>query len=326
LVDGVTVAVKSTVPVGEGRRIQEALRAARPDLDVAVVSNPEFLSQGRAVADFMQPDRIVVGADDPGSAARVLAAYRSVVERGVPTVSTGLESAELVKYASNAFLATKLSFINEIADLCETAGARIDDVAVGIGLDARIGPAFLRAGPGFGGSCLPKDTAALRSTIRSHGTSSHIVHAALEVNRSRVARMSDRILGAARREPATVCLLGAAFKPGTDDVRESPAIAIAAELVARGSSVRVFDPHAMDRAAAVLGSSVEFAVDAYEAATGADVVVVATDWPEFAALDFSRIAELVAGRVVVDLRNLLDHDVLAAAGFTHLGIGRPDPV
>lgn len=325
LVDGVTVLVKSTVPVGEARRIDERLREARPDIAVTVASNPEFLRQGSAVQDFLEPDRVVIGTTSDGDMERMREMYHPLLVRDVPVVFTSLESAELIKYASNAFLATKLSFINEIADLCEMSGGSIDDVSLGLGLDRRIGPSYLRAGPGFGGSCLPKDTKALLTTSRSYGTSSHIVSAALDANATRVLRMAGRILDAREGDESPIAVLGITFKADTDDIRESPALAIVSQLARRGARVRVFDPAGMKRARAVLGDKVDFAEDEYDAATGAGVVVVATEWSRFADIDLGRLAAVMAGTTVVDLRNLLDREEVADAGLRHLSIGRPDP-
>jgi UDPglucose 6-dehydrogenase len=322
LTDGVTVVMKSTVPVGTARQVMSRLRDVRADASVSVASNPEFLRQGAAVDDFLDPDRIVVGTQDDATAEVLRRVYRPLLAQGVAAVFSTLESAELIKYASNAFLATKLSFINEIADLCEASGGLVEDVARGIGLDPRIGPSFLRAGPGFGGSCLPKDTQALLHTSTSYGTGSHIVRAALEVNHTRIQQMADRILEAAGKHQPNVGMLGITFKADTDDIRESPAVAIARELVRRGVRVRLFDPQGLDRAATELGDGVEYAPDEYSAAAGADVVVIATEWKQFGALSLKRLAGVMAAPVLVDLRNMWDPAAVTAAGLRYVSIGR----
>lgn len=322
--DGVVVVLKSTVPVGTTREMGERLAALRPDLRFSMAANPEFLRQGTAVADFLAPDRIVIGVDDPAAGAAVQQAHQPLIDAGAAVVVTAIESAELIKYGANAFLATKLSFINEIADLCEASGAVIEEVAAGLGLDVRIGPAFLRPGPGFGGACLPKDTHALRHTSKAFGTGSRIVGAALSVNEERVHRMVDKILGTDPGSPRgrRVAVLGITFKADTDDIRESPAVAIASALVAAGARVTVFDPRGMPAAREVLPAGVEFAADAYEAVRGAAVAVIATEWPEFRDLDLARVRDLMATPVLVDLRNLLPAGAAAAAGLRYVPIGR----
>ena len=322
--DGVVLVVKSTVPVGTTREVGERLAERRPDLRFAMAANPEFLRQGTAVADFLHPDRIIVGVDEPAAGETVKRAHQPLVDREIPVLVTAIESAELIKYGSNAFLATKLSFINEIADLCEASGAAVDEVAAGLGLDRRIGPAFLKPGPGFGGACLPKDTHALLHTSRSYGTGSRIVGAALRVNEERVHRMVDKILGAAGEAQAgrRVAVLGITFKADTDDIRESPAVEIVAALDAAGATVTVYDPKGMAAARRVLPAAVQFAPDAYTAVAGAEVTVIATEWPEFRDLDLIRVRDGMAVPVIVDLRNLLAADAAAAAGIRYLPIGR----
>lgn len=321
---GVTVVVKSTVPVGTTREVGDRLASLRPELRFHMASNPEFLRQGAAVADFLGPDRIVVGVDDDAAAEAMRHAYGPQVDAGVPFMVTAIESAELIKYAANAFLATKLSFINEMADLCEASGAVIDEVAAGLGMDRRIGPAFLKAGPGFGGACLPKDTHALRHTSDSFGTGSRIVGAALSVNEERVHRMLGKVEAAIGAPIAgkKIGVLGITFKAETDDVRESPAVEIVREMVAAGASVRVFDPQGMDRGRSVLPEEVEYAFDAYDAVGGADAAVIATEWQEFAALDLERLAAVLERPVLVDFRNLVDPARAAAAGLSYAAIGR----
>ena len=324
LVDGVVVVIKSTVPVGTTREIGLRIAALRPELDFAVASNPEFLSQGSAVADFLAPDRIVIGADEPRAGDALARAHQPLVDRGVPVLITAIESAELIKYGSNALLATKLSFINEMADLCEVSGAVVEEVAAGIGLDDRIGPAFLRPGPGFGGACLPKDTHALLHTSQSYGTHSRIVAAALRVNEERVHRMVDKILAVppGTRQGRKVAMLGITFKAGTDDIRESPAMEITTALVAAGAVVTVYDPRGMEAARRVLPDAVTFARDAYHAVEGSEVAVISTEWPEFRELDLSRMKRAMSASVIVDLRNLLPAGAAAAAGFDYHPIGR----
>ena len=321
--DGVVVVVKSTVPVGTTRDVAERLRRLRPDLEFFAAANPEFLRQGGAVHDFKHPDRLVIGVFEPEAETALRQVFGSIATV-VPTVVTTPESAELVKYAANAFLATKLSFVNEIADLCEVAGAEFEAVARGVGLDKRIGPTFLRAGPGFGGACLPKDTRALLHTTRSFGNASRIVGAALAVNDERIHRMVGKITEAVGMplDDLVVAVLGITFKAGTDDIRESPAVEIVAELAEAGARVRVFDPFGMPRAKAVLPPNVEFSVTAYDAVTEADVMVVATEWPEFGRLDLGEVGRRMNRRVLVDLRNMFDPAAAKAAGFIYASIGR----
>lgn len=318
--------VKSTVPVGTAARVRERMAALRPDVAIEVASNPEFLRQGSAVRDFLHPDRIVIGTASEAATSVMREVYAPSIEAGVPVVYTSLESAELIKYAANAFLATKLSFINEIADLCEVAGASVADVSLGVGLDHRIGPHYFSAGPGFGGSCLPKDVQALVQTSRGFGAGSRIVGAALDVNTERVARMVDRVATAAGGlDDRTVALLGLTFKADTDDLRESPAMYIVRELLRREATVRVYDPQGMDGARRELGDAVTYAVDEYDAASGADVVVIATEWKQFGSMSLPKLSDALRAPVVVDLRNMWDPAAMAAAGFRYHAIGRPDP-
>jgi UDPglucose 6-dehydrogenase len=325
LADGGTVAVKSTVPVGTTAQVAVLLNELNPAQSRAVVANPEFLRQGDAVQDFLKPERVVVGSNSPDGEHAMRRVYRPLVDDAVPFVFTTVESAELIKYASNAFLSTKLSFINEIADLCEASGAVVEDVAEGIGLDSRIGPHFLRAGPGFGGACLPKDTQALLHTSRQFGTGSRIVGAALDVNSERIRRMVGKIEAALEGPLAgrRVAVLGITFKADTDDIRESPAVEIVRELIDGGAAVRLFDPQGMERAKSVVPPEVEFATDAYDAMAGADCLVIATEWREFAALDLAKVAQGLASPVVVDLRNLYDPADVEAAGLRYTSVGRP---
>jgi UDPglucose 6-dehydrogenase len=318
---GTVVVTKSTVPVGTGDRIEEILREEGVS-DVSVASNPEFLREGAAIADFKHPDRIVVGAEDERAQEALREIYRPLFLNRAPILITGRRTAELTKYAANAFLAVKISFINEIADLCEAVDADVQDVARGIGLDNRIGPKFLHAGPGYGGSCFPKDTLALLQTADKFGVDQRIVRTTVEVNDERKEKMVDRVeravgdLGGKR-----VAVLGLAFKPNPDDMREAPSIPLVNGLVERGASVSAFDPVARHQAEQVL-SNVDFADDAYAAADGADALVIVTEWDEFRALDLERIAGLLRGKVLVDLRNVYDRADAEEAGLAYLGVGR----
>jgi len=325
LAGGAIVVMKSTVPVGTTRETAVWLEELRPGLAVTVGANPEFLRQGSAVEDFLEPDRLVIGAAAPEADEALREVYAPLIEAGIPTIFTDLETAELIKYASNSLLAIKLSFINEIADLCEASGASVDAVALGIGLDHRIGPAYLRAGPGFGGSCLPKDIQGLLHTTSRYGTRSHIVAAAVEVNDGRSARMVDKIADALERPIAgsRIALLGVTFKAGTDDVRYSPALDVIAGLVEAGATVRLFDPQGMERAKTVLPPGVEYASDSYDALADADCLVIATEWDEFGALDLERVRDKLRHPLLVDLRNLYQPDQVAASGIRYLSIGRP---
>ncbi len=323
---GTVVVIKSTVPVGSTHQMRALLSDLRPDLDVDVAANPEFLRQGRAVEDLLDPDRLVVGADSDHALAVLRQVYAPILESdtAVDAVFTDPAGAELIKYGSNAYLAVKLSFINEMADLSEETGANIEDVARGIGLDPRIGPAFLQAGPGFGGSCLPKDTQALLHSGRAHGVPSRLVAAAIDVNEARKRQMLNRIDTAVDGPlgDATIAVLGITFKAGTDDLRESPAVDIVRRLIGLGTRVKVTDPEGMDNARITIPAA-EYFEDPYDAIDGADAVVIATEWPEFAKLDLARIGELAAHPVVVDLRNLIDPAAAEAAGLRYTSIGRP---
>jgi len=320
LAEGAVVAVKSTVPVGTTRTVAERLGSR-----ASVAANPEFLREGSAVADAMHPDRIVIGAIDERGGRTLQTLYAHHAAAGVPILVTNPETAELIKYASNAFLSTKLSFINEVSDLCEVAGASIEDVARGIGLDPRIGPSFLRAGPGFGGSCLPKDLQALLHTGNRLGTPSRILRAALDVNEQRKRRMVDKVAATVGGDLNGVRIgaLGLTYKANTDDLRESPAVEIVRLLHGRGALVRAYDPQGMPAAKRVM-PGIEYAEDAYGAATGAQVVVILTEWPEFASLDMERLAGVMSSPVMVDLRNLIDPEVALRAGFRYSSLGRPD--
>ena len=319
---GTVVVTKSTVPVGTGDKIEAILRE-EGITEVSVASNPEFLREGAAIADFKHPDRIVVGAEDERAEHCLKEIYRPLFLNRAPILITGRRTAELTKYAANAFLAVKISFINEIADLCEAVDADVQDVARGIGLDNRIGPKFLHAGPGYGGSCFPKDTVALLQTADSVGVEQRIVATTVAVNDDRKNRMVERISRALGRDvrDKRVAILGLAFKPNTDDMREAPSIPIVNGLVKLGASVAAFDPVARHQAEPLF-SGIEFADDAYAAADGADALVIVTEWDEFRALDLERVAASLRGKILIDLRNVYDRSEAEAAGLTYYGIGR----
>lgn len=316
------VVTKSTVPVGTGDRIEQILREEGVS-QVSVASNPEFLREGAAIADFKHPDRIVVGAEDDRAQDVLREIYRPLFLNRAPILITGRRTAELTKYAANAFLAVKISFINEVADLCEAVDADVQDVARGIGLDNRIGPKFLHAGPGYGGSCFPKDTLALLQTADEAGVDQRIVRTTVQVNDDRKAQMIERVERAAGGDVRgkRVGVLGLAFKPNTDDMRDAPSIPIVKGLVERGASVSAYDPVARHQAEQMF-SGIEFANDAYAAAEGADVLVIITEWDEFRALDLDRVAAALKGNVLVDLRNVYDRDEAEAAGLRYFGVGR----
>ncbi|MFT3978584.1 MAG: UDP-glucose/GDP-mannose dehydrogenase family protein [Sphingomonas bacterium] len=314
---------KSTVPVGTGDRVEQILRDARPDGDFSVVSNPEFLREGAAIGDFKRPDRIVIGTDDERARAVMREVYRPLYLGESPILFTGRRTAELTKYAANAFLATKITFINEMADLCEAVGANVQDVARGIGLDNRIGRKFLHAGPGYGGSCFPKDTLALLKTAEDFETPVRIVEAVVQVNDARKRAMGRKVLNALGGEPRgkTVAILGLTFKPNTDDMRDAPSIAIVQSLVDAGVNVRAFDPEGAETARAVM-PNITYCTDAYDAAKGADAVAIVTEWDVFRALDLKRLVETMAARVLVDLRNVYDREEAERAGFAYTAVGR----
>ena len=323
--DGYTViCTKSTVPVGTGDEVARIVRETRPGAAFAVVSNPEFLREGSAIGDFKRPDRVVIGTDDPRAAAVMEQAYRPLSLNKTPIIRMSRRGAELTKYAANAFLATKITFINEIADLCEQVGADVQDVARGIGLDNRIGPKFLHAGPGYGGSCFPKDTLALLRTSEQFGAPQRIVEAVVAVNDSRKRSMSERIIRAmgGDAEGRTVALLGLTFKPNTDDMRDSPSIDIVEGLQAAGLSVRACDPEGIGQARSMM-RGVDFFDDPYEALKGADAAVLVTEWDAYRALDLVQVKALLARPVFVDLRNVYPPEEMAAAGLSYTGVGRP---
>jgi UDPglucose 6-dehydrogenase len=319
----VVVVTKSTVPVGTGDEISRILKEEGAPEGTMVASNPEFLREGAAISDFKHPDRILVGAEDERAREVLAQIYRPLFLNKAPLLFTGRRTAELTKYAANAFLAMKISFINEIADLCEAVGADVQDVARGIGLDNRIGAKFLHAGPGYGGSCFPKDTLALLKTAEDFGVRQRIVSTVVEVNDARKAAMSDRVREAVGGSllGKRVALLGLTFKPNTDDMRDSPSIPLAKGLLAGGASVAAYDPVGREQAEPLL-PGVEFAANAYEAAAGADALVIVTEWDEFRALDLRRIRQIMAGAALVDLRNIYDRQAVEDAGLTYRGVGR----
>jgi UDPglucose 6-dehydrogenase len=323
---GYTVIVtKSTVPVGTGRRNLDIIKSVRPDLDVDVASNPEFLREGSAIGDFMRPDRVVIGVEGERAREVLRRLYRPLYLIEAPILFTGLETAELIKYAANSFLAMKVTFINEMADICERAGADVHDVARGIGLDGRIGRKFLHPGPGFGGSCFPKDTLAMVRIAQDHGAPSRLIEAVVAVNDARKAGMAARIISAAGGSVRgkIIAVLGLTFKPETDDMRDAPSIPIVGRLVEDGAVVRAFDPEGMAQARPLLPANVVYCRDALDAAQGADLMVVATEWNEFRALAPERLKETMRGDLIVDLRNLYEPATMKAAGFRYQSIGRP---
>ena len=315
------VITKSTVPVGTSRKVEEIIRRLRPEAEFDMASNPEFLREGSAIEDFLRPDRVVVGCDTERARTVVKEIYRPLFLNETPILFTARETAELIKYAANAFLATKITFINEMADLCERLGGDVQDVARGIGLDGRIGAKFLHAGPGYGGSCFPKDTVALLRTSQEAGAPARIVETVVAVNEARKAEMARKIMqafgGVAGK---TIAVLGLTFKPNTDDMREAPSLVILPMLTAEGARVRAYDPEGAKEAAKLL--DVELCTDAYEAISGADGVVILTEWNEFRALDLARVKALLKTPLMVDLRNIYRPQQMAEAGFTYVSVGR----
>jgi UDPglucose 6-dehydrogenase len=317
------VVTKSTVPVGTGDEIERILRELRKDAEIQVVSNPEFLREGAAIQDFKHPDRIVVGTDDIGARNVIAEIYRPLYLNTPPLIYVSRRTAELIKYAANAFLATKITFINEIADLCEQVGADVQEVARGIGLDNRIGGKFLHAGPGFGGSCFPKDTSALLKTAQDYGVALRIVETVSAVNEQRKRAMARKVVAAldGSVRGKTVAVLGLTFKPNTDDTRDSPAIPLITALQDMGATVRGYDPAGMEQAKPLL-PTVTYCDSAYSAAEGADAIVIATEWEQFRALDLQRLKGLMVRPVIVDLRNIYRPDEMKRANFRYLAIGR----
>jgi len=318
------VVTKSTVPVGTGDEVERILNEERAGLQVSVCSNPEFLREGAAIEDFKRPDRIVVGTEDAHAEEVMREVYRPLYLNRAPILFTSRRTAELIKYAANAFLATKITFINEIADLCEIVGADVQDVSRGIGLDNRIGPKFLHAGPGYGGSCFPKDTLALLKTAEDHQSPLRIVEAVAKVNEARKRAMGRKVIRALGEEPRgkTVALLGLTFKPNTDDMRDAPSVAIFQALEDTGVKVRGFDPEGVEQARPMM-PGMEFCDSPYAAAEGADAVVLVTEWDVLRALDLKRLKAAMAGNALIDLRNVYSPDDVAAAGFEWQGVGKP---
>jgi UDPglucose 6-dehydrogenase len=321
----VVIITKSTVPVGTGDRIETMLRDRRPDIadQIAVVSNPEFLREGAAIGDFKRPDRIVIGTEDARARRVMQEIYRPLYLNNNPILFTTRRTSELIKYAANAFLATKITFINEIADLCEAVGADVRDVSRGIGLDNRIGRKFLHAGPGYGGSCFPKDTLALLKTAEDYQSPVHIIETVVKVNDRRKRAMGRKVIAAlATPDPRgkIVALLGLTFKPNTDDMRDAPSLAIATALADAGVTVRAYDPEGMESARKVLPDLV-FCSDAYDAAAGVDAIVIVTEWDAFRALDFARLKSVASAPVLVDLRNIYRREAVERAGFTYAAVG-----
>lgn len=324
LKDYAVIVTKSTVPVGTGRRVKQLVTSVRPELSFDVASNPEFLREGNAIGDFMRPDRVVIGAETDRARTILRRIYRPLYLIESPIVFTSIETAELTKYAANAFLAMKVTFINEMADLCEKVGADVHDVARGIGLDGRIGRKFLHPGPGYGGSCFPKDTLALIRTAQDYGAPSRLVEATVAVNDARKSSMAMRVISACGGSVRgkTIAVLGLTFKPETDDMRDSPALSIVSRLAGEGGVIRAFDPEGMEQARSLLPASVCYCSDAIDAASEADALVVVTEWNEFRALSPQRLAHVMRGRIVVDLRNIYDPAAMIEAGFDYRSIGR----
>ena len=325
--NGYTVIVtKSTVPVGTGDEVEKIIREVRPDADFDVVSNPEFLREGSAINDFMRPDRVVIGTESERAQEIMRQLYRPLFLIETPIIFTARNTSELIKYAANTFLATKITFINEIADLCEVVGADVHDVARGIGLDGRIGSKFLHAGPGYGGSCFPKDTLALVRTAQAADSPLRIVETVVDINDKRKKAMAERIIKACGGSVAgkTIAVLGLAFKPNTDDMRDAPSLDIVPALLAAGAKVRAYDPESMDEARKLLtNGGIEWCEDAYATMSDADAVAIVTEWNEFRALDLGRIKSLMKDPVMVDLRNVYNQKEMATAGFRYSCIGRP---
>ena len=322
--DGYAVIVtKSTVPVGTGREVMRIVRETRPDMDIDVASNPEFLREGSAIGDFMRPDRVVIGTDSKRAADVLGELYRPLYLLETPIVETELETAELIKYAANSVLATKITFINEFAGLCEKVGADVQAVARGIGLDGRIGGKFLHAGPGYGGSCFPKDTLALVKTARDSGSPIRIVETVVDINEKRKAEMAEKVIDACGGSVSNkvIAVLGLTFKPNTDDMRDSPSLVIIRNLQKAGASIRAYDPQGMKEAAGLL-DGVTFCKGTYDTMEAADALVIITEWNAFRALDMNRVKSLLRNPVLVDLRNIYNPREMEQAGFTYYSVGR----
>lgn len=324
--DGYTVVVnKSTVPVGTGDEVERIIREKRPDADFDVLSNPEFLREGSAIEDFMRPDRVVIGTESEKARDVMRELYRPLFLRETPIMFTARRTSELIKYAGNTFLATKITFINEMADLCEKVGADVQDVAKGIGLDGRIGNKFLHAGPGYGGSCFPKDTLALVRTAQQADSPLRIVETVVDINAKRKTAMAERIVGAMGGDVngKTIAVLGLAFKPNTDDMRDSPSLDILPALMDAGATIQTFDPEAMGEAKEMLPNGITWCDGTYETMEGADALVIITEWNQFRALDLDRVKAMLSQPLIVDLRNIYDPADMAQSGIVYHCIGRP---
>ena len=322
---GYTVIVdKSTVPVGTARKVREIVQLENPDADFDVASNPEFLREGAAISDFMRPDRVVIGVESEKAKNKLTELYRPLNLRETPILISNLESAELIKYASNAFLATKISFINEIANLCETLGADVHDIAKGMGMDRRIGPKFLHPGPGYGGSCFPKDTRALLPFAEESGHELGIVRATIEANNNQLAKMSEKIKSALNlsNNNQKIAVLGLTFKPETDDIRESPSLSLLPDLVRAGVTIKAHDPKGLDAAKQVLPSDIIFCEDMLSAIKGSHAIILLTEWNEYRGLDLNVLKRIMQGNVFIDLRNIYERETVESHGFSYFCVGR----
>ena len=315
---------KSTVPVGTGREVEKCIRKVNPEADFDIASNPEFLREGSAISDFMRPDRVVIGVESERAKAVLKELYRPLYLLETPMVITNLETAELIKYASNAFLATKISFINEISALCEKTGADIKDISKGMGLDKRIGSKFLHAGPGYGGSCFPKDVSALIRIFHDNDLEPHILEAVTEVNHDQKMRLAYKVINLLGQDliQKTIAVLGLTFKPETDDMREAPSLVIVPELIKAGAHIKACDPQGVREAQKLLPSQVEYLESPYEAASDADAVIILTEWNQFRGLDLERLKSQMRGDLFADFRNIYDRALVEQAGFTYIGVGR----
>lgn len=325
--DGAIIVIKSTVPVGTGKKFREIVEAKCSRIKFDMVSNPEFLREGCAVNDFLYPDRVVIGTESERAKRKLEELYKPLTSKGVALLSTDIQTAELTKYAANAFLATKIAFINEIADMCEKTDANVSDLAKGIGLDHRIGRTYLSPGPGYGGSCFPKDTLALQYMARQWKSGEQIVSSVIASNDKRKDNMADKIVNAlgGKLKDKTIAILGLAFKANTDDIRESPAIPIVESLLKKGASLRIFDPEAMEHAKKeIKGKNISYCKDSYDAMKGADACVIATEWAEFSNLDFERVIEEMEEPLIIDLRNLYNPDRMRERGVSYISIGRKE--